>query len=531
VEFENGGKVMRIKERLLIGLGVTKARTEEFLPDLNDALSEYQIDTPLRIAHFLAQVLHESARMKYVKENMNYSAQALLRVFRKYFTPSQAKVYARKPEMIGSRVYAGRMGNGDEASRDGYRYRGRGLIQLTGKSNYRKFSQWIGDDVVSQPDFVASKYAVYSAVYYWVSNNLNAIADINDIKQVTKIVNGGYNGLDDRIALLDKAKELLAIDTVPVTLEETTHKVIANRLNLRRLPVVSPSTRIGTLIHKTEIMMIPDSRVNGWVKVRAVQNGQVLEGFVASRYLAKIPRKPPATAPPPIPKEDFQIQPVHLSENRRDITRLRDGGRAYPIGEAGRPRRTGTKIGTKVRKLIEIINYLNSEKIIHKRCWPKGRTTYCNIYAYDYCYLARVYLPRVWWTARALNQIRDGQEVPVKYGDSIRELNANMLHDWLEDYGLIFGWKRVVNLDVLQAAANNGEVCIIVARRKDLNRSGHITAVVPEHDNFYAARNPSGEVLRPVESQAGVKNYRFVTKAKSWWLDARYESFGFWRHV
>jgi hypothetical protein len=130
-----------------------------------------------------------------------------------------------------------------------------------------------------------------------------------------------------------------------------------------------------------------------------------------------------------------------------------------------------------------------------------------------------------------LHQIRDGQEVTVKYDATIRELNANMLHDWLEDYGLIFRWKRVVNLDVLQAAANNGEVCIIVARCKDLNRSGHITVVVPEHDNFQAARNPSGEVLRPVESQAGVQNHRFVTKAKKWWLDARYESFSFWRHV
>lgn len=524
------GKAMLIKKSLLGGLGVTNARAEKFLPDLNDALPEHQIDTPLRIAHFLAQVLHESARMKYVKENLNYSAQALLDVFRKYFTPSQAQVYARKPKMIGSRVYAGRMGNGDEAGGDGYRYRGRGLIQLTGKTNYRKFSQWIGDDVIAQPDFVADKYAVHSAVYYWVSNNLNTLADIDDVKQVTQRVNGGFNGLDDRIALLDKTKELLAIAAEPLTLEEITHKVTATRLNLRRLPVVSPSTRIGTLTHGTEIMMIADSRVDGWVKVRTVQNGQVLEGFVASQYLAKIPQKPPVP-PPPIPKDDFKIQPVHLSENRRDITRLRDGGRAYPIGEAGRPRRTGTTVDAKIRNILEIINYLDCENVHHQRCRPKGRTTYCNIYTYDYCYLARVYLPRVWWTERALHRIRDGQEVPVKYGDTIRELNANMLFDWFKDYGLIFGWKRVVNLDVLQAAANNGEVGIIVAQRKDLNRSGHITAVVPEHDDFQAARNPSGEVSRPVESQAGVQNHRFVTKAKTWWVEPRYESFGFWRHA
>ena len=106
-----------------------------------------------------------------------------------------------------------------------------------------------------------------------------------------------------------------------------------------------------------------------------------------------------------------------------------------------------------------------------------------------------------------------------------------MLHDWFEDYGQLFGWKRVLNLDVMQASANNGEVCIIVAQRKDLNRSGHISAVVPEHDGLEAARNAAGELLRPVESQAGTKNHRFFTKPKAWWVDARYQSFGFWRQV
>ncbi|NNL78485.1 MAG: glycoside hydrolase family 19 protein, partial [Desulfobacterales bacterium] len=113
---------MLIKKSLLRSLGVTDARADKYLPDLKKALPEHQIDTPLRMAHFLAQVLHESARLRYVKENLNYSAQALFRVFRKYFTPSQAQIYARKPKRIANRVYASRMGNGDEASGDGYRY-------------------------------------------------------------------------------------------------------------------------------------------------------------------------------------------------------------------------------------------------------------------------------------------------------------------------------------------------------------------------------------------------------------------------
>ena len=522
---------MLIKKSLLRSLGVTEARADKYLSDLNNTLPKYEIDTALRVAHFLAQVLHESARMKYVRENLNYSAQALLKVFAKYFTPAQAQNYARKPEMIGSRVYADRMGNGNETSGDGYRYRGRGLIQLTGKTNYRRFSQWIRDDVVVQPDLVATKYAVHSAVYYWMSNDLNAVADNDEIKQVTKIVNGGYNGLGDRIALLDKAKQLLAIDQLPITLKETTHQVTATKLNLRTRPKVSPATRIGTLIQGAEIMKLADSSVVGWMKVRAVLDGKVFEGFVSGQYLKQIPPKPPSPLPPPVPKDDFQIRSVHLAENRRDITRLRDSGRAYPLGEKGRPRRVGSQIDTKVRKLIDIIYYLDCENNHHKRWWPKGGTTYCNIYAYDYCYLANVYLPRVWWTEKALYRIREGQEKSVTYGDTVRELNANMLFDWFEDYGLNFGWKRVVNLDVLQSAANNGEVCIIVAQRQDKNRSGHIVAVVPEHNNFQAARNSSGEIMRPVESQAGIKNHRFVTKAKAWWVEARYESFSFWRHV
>ena len=180
---------MSIKKNHLTALGVRDADADKYLSDLNLLMQEYQIDTELRIAHFLAQVLHESVHMKTVKENLNYSEQALLRVFRKYFTPAQAKQYARKPKKIASRVYGGRMGNGDESTGDGWRYRGRGLIQLTGKSNYKKFSQWVGDDVEAQPDLVATDYAVHSAVYYWTSRDLNRYADQDDVKKITQAGN------------------------------------------------------------------------------------------------------------------------------------------------------------------------------------------------------------------------------------------------------------------------------------------------------------------------------------------------------
>ena len=157
---------MKIKKNWLKSLGVNDARVEQYLPDLKSVLPQYDIDTPLRLAHFLSQILHESGKMCFVEENLNYSAKGLRAIFSKYFTPAQAQAYARKKKKIGSRVYANRMGNGDEESGEGYRYRGRGLIQLTGKNNYKKFSRWIEQDVVAQPDLVASQFAVHSAVYF-----------------------------------------------------------------------------------------------------------------------------------------------------------------------------------------------------------------------------------------------------------------------------------------------------------------------------------------------------------------------------
>ena len=132
---------MDLRKETLLELGVRSDRADKYLEALNQTLQMGGINTPLRITHFLAQVLHESAKLRWVEENLNYSEEALLRVFGKYFTQAQARRYARKPRLIGSRVYANRMGNGNEASGDGYRYRGRGLIQLTGKNNYRAFSR------------------------------------------------------------------------------------------------------------------------------------------------------------------------------------------------------------------------------------------------------------------------------------------------------------------------------------------------------------------------------------------------------
>ena len=175
---------------------------------LPDTIDKYQINTPLRLAHFLSQCDHESIGFKAVYENLNYSSDGLQKVFKKYFpTKILAEQYQKKPELIASKVYGGRMGNGPEPTKEGWKYRGRGYIQLTGKINYQSFDQVVTENILENPDLVATKYPLLSAAWFWDSRNLNKIADKGNsediVKQVTKIINGGYNGLDNRIKLFN----------------------------------------------------------------------------------------------------------------------------------------------------------------------------------------------------------------------------------------------------------------------------------------------------------------------------------------
>ena len=205
---------MKTRIEMLKEMGVSTEDAEQYIGDLEELLPRYGITSSKeRLAHFFSQVIHESGCMRFDMENLNYSSKALLAVFGKYFpTKEKAKAYARQPEKIANKVYANRMGNGSEASGDGWKHRGRGLIQLTGKNNYQAFAKWIGDDkILEDPDLVASEYAVHSAVFFWDRNKLNEIADQDDVRKMTKRVNGGENGLAHRRELLNKANGLLAM--------------------------------------------------------------------------------------------------------------------------------------------------------------------------------------------------------------------------------------------------------------------------------------------------------------------------------
>lgn len=175
----------------------------DILKQIPEITEKFEINTPLRLAHFLAQCAHESCNFKFVVENLNYSAEGLKKIFSRYFPGNLAYKYAKQPEKIASRVYADRMGNGSELTKEGFKYRGRGYFQLTGKNNYRAFGDSIGVDVVKEPDLVATKYPLLSAAWFFYTNNLHLLSDNGssdkDVTEVTKKVNGGVNGLSDRI--------------------------------------------------------------------------------------------------------------------------------------------------------------------------------------------------------------------------------------------------------------------------------------------------------------------------------------------
>jgi putative chitinase len=186
---------------------------EHWYEALTQLLPDYEIDTPQRVAAFIAQCAHESGGFRMLKENLNYRAVTLRKIFPKYFpTDELAAQYAGKPELIANKVYGGRMGNGDEASGDGFRYCGRGLIQLTGKNNYMAFAESIETPVEEIPEFLGTfEGAVQSACWFWESNNLNQWADKGDILTLTKRINGGTIGLDDRIKHYEHALHVLEV--------------------------------------------------------------------------------------------------------------------------------------------------------------------------------------------------------------------------------------------------------------------------------------------------------------------------------
>ena len=293
------------------------------------------------------------------------------------------------------------------------------------------------------------------------------------------------------------------------------YKVRATELNLRSAPRAVPSNRIAVLPrgHVVELLEVVDS---DWSRVRTQLTGMSVTGYVASAFLVEADELPELAAA-------NALVPVHLL-SQSPVKRSMAGRRAFALNETNLPRRDASAPSEKARELIAIVKWLRVDQ--SARYLPSGSTTFCNIYAYDYCYLGNAYLPRVWWSAKAISALLQGQRVEAVYGQTVYEQNANGLHRWFQEFGPTFGWRRTVDLTALQDAANTGAVCLISGQRVDLNTPGHICAVVPESGNHRATRLQSGEVKVPLQSNAGASNFQFGGKA--WWTAAKFKSFSFW---
>lgn len=192
--------------------GCTPGNALKWAPHLTAAMQEFEVVTADRQAAFLAQVAFESELFSVIEENLNYSGPRLLAVFPSHFTQQEAETYAHKPVMIANRVYANRYGNGDEASGDGWRYRGRGLIQMTFRDNYASISQPLGVDLVAEPDaLLQPALAARSAGHFWLTHGCNQEADTASFRAITRAINGGLNGLNERLNLWGRAKQALGV--------------------------------------------------------------------------------------------------------------------------------------------------------------------------------------------------------------------------------------------------------------------------------------------------------------------------------
>ena len=303
----------------------------------------------------------------------------------------------------------------------------------------------------------------------------------------------------------------------------TYYQVVPLELNLRAQPRLAKNI-LAQLKQGQAVRGLPAraGQPAGWLRVRAELQGTPVEGFVKA-FLLKKTAAPPVVSPPPVlptlPEAHLSTtQPVRLTNPDR---------RAYSLNDPAQPGRTGLSNADKAQDLARIIAYLRVDTA--RRYRRTASATFCNLYAHDYCHLAGAYLPRVWWRAKALTQLVQGQLIAARYGTTVVEYNVNALFNWLEEFGPDFGWRRTVSLDEVQQAANLGQVGIIAAQRTHLNAPGHIVAVVPETEAHRATRR-SGQVSTPLQSQAGSTNFRYGGRGQ-WWLGSQFRRFGFWVHA
>jgi hypothetical protein len=271
--------------------------------------------------------------------------------------------------------------------------------------------------------------------------------------------------------------------------------------------------------------------VNGFLEVETNLAGALLRGFVSVAFLKKAsPAALPDVVQPAATPPSNAPPAVYMPRKPGVVTRRSEPANALSLNEAGAPSRSGATPAELCDELGQIIRWLAVDDPTHLRYRPHDGSTFCNIYAHDYCFLAGAYIPRVWWTPSALMTIARGAVAAPNYGATIEEVRANGLFRWLRDFGADFGWRQTGTLTKLQQAANQGGIGLIVARRTDDGRPGHIVAIPPETDTQRADRDSTGEVVTPLQSQAGAKNFQYG-RPRAWWQDPRFAEAAFWIHA
>lgn len=301
-------------------------------------------------------------------------------------------------------------------------------------------------------------------------------------------------------------------------------------LNLRRSPSKTAPVD-ASLPDGHPVRALTGTVVNGFIEIETSLNGAFKKGFASADFLKPAPAKTEIPVVTPAAPTGPMLPAAHLTRRPDSITTRTAPAGAHSLNEPGQPVRRGANADELCAALARNLDWLGVDRPEHKRYAPRGTSTFCNIYAHDYATLADVYVPRVWWTGAAIARLAQGQTVAPLIGSTVMEINANGLFDWFRDFGASFGWRRTGTLTKLQAAANAGGVGVIVALRRERARSGHITMVVPEGLGVSAVRNSANEVERPVESQAGVSNFRMGHNRQEWWRDAKFEDAAFWIHA
>ncbi|HEY7186087.1 MAG TPA: hypothetical protein VH436_06035 [Vicinamibacterales bacterium] len=300
-----------------------------------------------------------------------------------------------------------------------------------------------------------------------------------------------------------------------------------------RIDRANPSSNvIARLPDGHRVRLVSGVLGDRFVEVETSLNGAHLEGFAASEFLVpvegdgNIPVVVPAAALP-----TSGVVAVFAPRRQGTMTTRRAPATALSLNESDQPGRNGTTPEALREEISEIIDYLDVEKAAHVRYQPADGRTFCNIYAHDFCTLAGVYLPRVWWTGDAIERLARGESVEPRLGATIDEQRANDLFRWLRSFGPRFGWRQTGTLTKLQTEANIGAVGLIVARRVEDGRPGHITVVIPESSDFSAKRDSSGEVIAPLQSQAGATNFERGTGSLNWWKKETFADSAFWIHA